>query len=56
MGYLILVTALFGTLLYLIAAKRRADKKFWLAMGILFGPFALPFVFFSKPKQRDGIT
>jgi len=38
-------------LLYFIAAKRNANKPFWLAMGILFGPFALPFVFFAKVKS-----
>lgn len=48
MAYLILISVFFGLLLYFIAAKRNADTAFWLAMGILFGPFALPFVFFAK--------
>jgi hypothetical protein len=49
--YLILVTAFFGALLYFIAAKRNASKSYWLAMGIVFGPFALPFVFIAKSKR-----
>ena len=53
MGYLILVTAFFGALLYFIAAKRNANTSFWLAMGILFGPFALPFVFMAKTRTEN---
>jgi hypothetical protein len=49
--YLILVTAFFGALLYFIAGKRKANKSFWFAMGIIFGPFALPFVFMAKSKN-----
>jgi len=48
MIYFILFSAFFGLLLRAIASERDADKKFWLTMGIVFGPFALPFVFFSK--------
>jgi len=50
--YLILFSTFFGVLLYFIAAKRNANKPFWLAMGILFGPFALPFVFFAKANNK----
>ena len=51
MGYLILSTLFFGALLYFIAAKRNADTRFWLVMGVLFGPLALPFVFMAKTKK-----
>lgn len=34
----------------LIAARRQARWVFWSAMGFAFGPFALPFVFFARPK------
>jgi len=44
----------FGVLLYFIAVKRNANKPFWLAMGILFGPFALPFVFFAKSNNTNS--
>jgi len=36
---------------YIIAKDRDASPRFWGWMGLLFGPFALPFVFFSKPKE-----
>ena len=36
---------------YGIAKSRSADTKFWLVMGILFGPLAVPFAFFSKPRR-----
>jgi hypothetical protein len=52
MVYLILSTAFFGALTYFIAAKRSVNKSFWLAMGIVFGPFALPFVFMAKSKDK----
>ncbi len=39
-------------LLYLIAGRRGANRKFWVIMGLLFGPLALPFVFFSRKKNR----
>jgi hypothetical protein len=54
MLYLILFSACFGFLLYFIAAKRKADKPFWLAMGILFGPFALPLVFIAKTIDSNS--
>ena len=54
MVYLILFSAFFGVVLYFIAAKRKANKPFWLAMGILFGPFALPFVFFAKANNTNS--
>ncbi len=43
----ILITALFGMLLYYLPARRGCNMKFWLIMGMLFGPFALPFIFFG---------
>ncbi len=46
----ILISALFGGLLYYLAARRGCNKQFWLIMGILFGPFALPFIFWAKKR------
>lgn len=37
---------------YLVAKKRNAKTPFWVAMAVLFGPLAIPFVFFSKSKER----
>lgn len=40
----------------LIAARRRARWVYWSVMGFAFGPFALPFVFFAKPKNPEKET
>lgn len=39
-----------------LAARRGANRVFWLAMGFAFGPFALPFVFFAKPAGKPHDT
>lgn len=49
-----IAAAFFGGLSYLIAARRNGDKVFWLVMGIVFGPFALPFVFFARSRDADS--
>jgi hypothetical protein len=50
MGYLVIfgVLVLFAAVLYAIAKHRGANPVFWSAMGFLFGPLALPFVFLSR--------
>lgn len=35
---------------YSVAKKRGANVPYWVVMGALIGPFAIPLVFFSKPK------
>jgi hypothetical protein len=35
-----------------IAKRRGAKPVFWGVMGALFGPFAIPFVLFAKPKAQ----
>jgi ABC-type dipeptide/oligopeptide/nickel transport system permease component len=40
----------------LIAARRRGRWIYWSVMGFAFGPFALPFVFFAKPKKTEKET
>ena len=54
MGYaiVIIISAFFGLLLYYLAERRRYNKRFWLILGILFGPFPLPFMFLGKKKGR----
>ena len=49
----ILISVFFGALLYYLAGRRGYNKQFWLIMGILFGPFALPFIFLGKRKDVD---
>ena len=39
---------------YLVAKKREAKVSFWVVMGILLGPFAIPFVFFSRQVQGNS--
>jgi hypothetical protein len=53
MGYLavFVISFCFAGLLYVIAAKRGSNKTFWAIMGFFFGPFAIPFVFFSNKSD-----
>ena len=37
---------------YQVAKKRNAKTSFWVAMALLFGPLAIPFVFLSKSKDK----
>ncbi len=37
---------------HLIAKRRGSNPVFWGVMGALFGPFAIPFAFFSKPRGQ----
>ena len=50
MIWLLIVTLLSAWACYLIAQSRSADRLFWTVLGLLIGPFAIPFAFFSKPK------
>ena len=34
------------------AKARNADTRHWTTMGIIFGPFAIPFAFFSSPIDK----
>ena len=47
----ILIPIVCAGICYSIAKKRNAAIPFWVAMGALFGPLALPFVLMSKPKK-----
>lgn len=38
---------------YVIAKERGANVRFWGYMAVLFGPFAVPFVCFAKPKLKE---
>jgi len=52
---LLIISICFAGLLYLIADKRGANKIFWSFMGFVFGPFAIPFVFFAKRIDSNGL-
>lgn len=45
------VFAICGWICYSVAKKRKASKPFWVVMGALFGPLAIPFVFFAKKQN-----
>lgn len=47
----VLIPIVCAGICYSVAKKRNAAIPFWVVMGVLFGPFALPFVFMSKPKK-----
>jgi hypothetical protein len=51
---LIIITLGSILFLYMVAGKRDPSKKIWVIMGLLFGPLAIPFVFFSKTKEKSG--
>jgi hypothetical protein len=36
-----------------IAKRRGGNPVFWCVMGLLFGPFAIPFAFLVRPKRRE---
>jgi len=40
-----------GGICHYIAKKRHAKVSFWLVMGALFGPLAIPFAFFARPQK-----
>jgi ABC-type glycerol-3-phosphate transport system permease component len=44
----LLITIACAALCGYVAARRGANRVFWLAMGFAFGPLAIPFVFFAK--------
>jgi hypothetical protein len=37
---------------YSVAKSRKSNVLFWVTMGLLFGPLAVPFVFFAKPRNK----
>lgn len=44
----ILVFVASSFICFRVAKSRGANKRFWVYMGAIFGPLAIPFVFFSK--------
>jgi hypothetical protein len=50
---LVIVSIFCGAFCYLIAQKKQANPFNWLLIGLLAGPFAIPFVFFAKPAVID---
>ena len=48
---LIAVTVVSAIICWVLAKRRHANPVYWSAMGILFGPFAIPFAMRAKAKQ-----
>ena len=38
---------------YDIAKNRGGNTRFWGLMGVFFGPVAIPFALFCKPKKQE---
>ena len=55
MHYLIIAALFFTSALicFYIARARNANTRFWIAMGIAFGPLAIPFAFFSRSLSHQ---
>ncbi len=51
---LVLTTLVSIVACHLIAKKRGLKPVFWDVMGLVFGPLAIPFVCFAKPKVAAG--
>jgi len=50
---IILVTLAGAAACGYMANRRGASVKFWVICGLLFGPFALPFVLFARPEKKN---
>jgi hypothetical protein len=49
---LVVINILCIFLCYQVALNRNADARFWGFMGFFFGPLALPFLVFAKPRDK----
>lgn len=50
---LVAIALICGVICHTIAKRRGAAPMFWGAMGVIFGPLAIPLVFLSRKHQRD---
>jgi hypothetical protein len=51
---LVALTVLSAGVCYYAAKQRGLSKPYWVFMGALFGPLAVPFVFLAKSKHTNG--
>lgn len=51
MFVILMLTLLSVFICYYIAKSRNGRAMYWAFWGAVFGPFAIPFVFFSKPSK-----
>jgi hypothetical protein len=50
MFVILMLTLLSVFICYYIAKSRNGRAMYWAFLAAVFGPFAIPFVFFSKPS------
>ncbi len=51
---LVSITVISVGICYYAAKQRGLSKPYWLFMGALFGPLAVPFVFLAKSKHANN--
>jgi hypothetical protein len=51
---LVAITVISVGICYYAAKQRGLNKPYWILMGALFGPLAVPFVFLSKSKRKNS--
>jgi hypothetical protein len=49
---LLAITVISAAICYFAAKQRGLNKPYWVFMGVLFGPLAVPFVFLVKPNHN----
>lgn len=50
---LLLLTLVSTVVCYFVAKQRGAKTSYWVALGVILGPLAIPFVFMAKPDSDD---
>ncbi|MDG1206323.1 MAG: hypothetical protein P8N51_13225, partial [Pseudomonadales bacterium] len=48
------ITIVCAGVCFSVAKKKGINTRLWVVLGALFGPFALPFVFLAKPRNRQS--
>jgi hypothetical protein len=51
---LVAITVISVGICYYTAKQRGLSKPYWVFMGALFGPLAVPFVFLAKVKHTNS--
>ncbi len=53
---LVAITVISAYICYYAAKERGLSKHYWLFMGALFGPLAIPFAYLAKSKRKNNST
>ncbi len=49
----LVITLVSAVICYRIAKSKNRSPQFWVVMAGFFGPFAIPFAYFTKPKEFE---